>query len=261
MDVISIHVPKTAGSTFGKLLATIYGAERVVLDYDDLPMNPLSRYNVDREGWKSSAAAEIGSIGPDFRAIHGHFPVEKYQEAFPEARRIAWVRHPAFWVISLYYFWKNVPTTTHPLVQRLHAENISLDEFAQDPTVRNRISSVFLGGRPLEAFAFLGIQEHFNEDFATLVRMMGWPEIESDVVNESPEPGYGDRLRELYEDDRLIDRLISLNEKDMALYEEALRLRARRLDQTQAQREKHVRRAVIRAKLDRDRREESSRTA
>jgi Sulfotransferase family len=261
MDVISVHVPKTAGSTFGKLLAKVYGDERIVLDYQDLPMNPLSPYNSDHEAWKVSASAEVQSIGPGFRAVHGHFPVQKYEGAFPEARRIAWVRHPASWVISLYYFWKNVPTTTHPLVQRLHAEDISIDEFAQDPTVRNRISSVFLGGRPLEAFAFLGIQEHFNEDFATLVRMMGWPEIESDVVNESPEPRYSDRRRELYEDDRLIDRLISLNEKDMALYEEALRLRARRLDQAKAQHEKHVRRAAIRAKLDRDRREKSARTA
>ncbi len=261
MDVISVHVPKTAGSTFGKLLETVYGAERIVLDYQDLPMNPLSRYHVDHEGWKSSAAAEVRSIGPDFRAIHGHFPVEKYEEVFPEARRIAWVRHPASWVISLYYFWKNVPTTTHPLVRRLHADNISLDEFAQDPTARNRISSVFLGGRPLEAFAFLGIQEHFDEDFGALVRMMGWPQVESCVVNESPEPGYSARIRELHQDARLIDRLISLNEKDMALYEEALRLRARRLDQAKAQHEKHVRHAAIRAKLDSDRQGDSSRIA
>ena len=125
MDVISVHVPKTAGSTFGSLLGTIYGDERVFKDYDDLPMNPLSRYNVDRADWRSSASARIRSIGPEFRAIHGHFAIEKYDETFPEARRIAWVRHPASWVISLYFYWRNVPTTTHPLIRRLHSEGLS----------------------------------------------------------------------------------------------------------------------------------------
>jgi hypothetical protein len=77
-------------------------------------------------------------------------------------------------------------------------------------------------------------------------------------VNQSPEPSYTDRLRELHEDDRLIDRLISLNEKDMALYEEALALRARRLNQARAEHERHVRRAAIREKLSQERREGSS---
>jgi hypothetical protein len=111
-------------------------------------MNPLSRYTTDHAGWRAAATAEVAAIGPEIRAVHGHFAIEKYEAAFPEARRIAWVRHPARWVISLYYFWKNIPTTTHPLVRRLHADQISIEEFAQDPTVRNRVSRVFLKGTP-----------------------------------------------------------------------------------------------------------------
>jgi hypothetical protein len=242
-------------------LAKVYGDERVHLDYKDVPMNPTSRYRVDHPGWRESATAEVRSIGPQFRAIHGHFAIEKYEDSFPEARRIAWVRHPAAWVISLYYFWQHIETTTNPLVQRLHAGGLSIDEFAQDPLARNQVSSIFLKGTPPEAFAFLGIQEHFEEDSRDLVRMMGWPEADPGVLNPSPEPSYADRRREHYDNDRLIDRLVSLNEGDMALYEAALRIRARRQEQSQARAERPARLIAIREQADRDRRDNHAEVA
>ena len=64
--------------------------------------------------------------------------------------------------------------------------------------------------------------------------MMDWPKADLGFVNRSPEPAYRDCIREIREDDRLVDRLVALNEEDMALYEEALRLRTRRLEQGQA---------------------------
>jgi hypothetical protein len=233
MDVISVHVPKTAGSTFQSMLTTVYGRERIFMDYDDVPMNPLSPYTVDPEGWRRSSSAQVRSIGPEILAVHGHFAVEKYGGVFPEARRIAWVRHPASWVISLYYFWKHAAPTTNPLLLRLQNEQISLDEFAQDPTARNRVSCTFLKGVPLDEFDFVGVQEHFDDDFRDLVLLMGWPEVPSRADNANPEPGYSALIRELHQDHRLIDRLVSLNEGDMALYEEALRLRARRVGPSQ----------------------------
>ena len=234
MELISVHVPKTAGSTFGNFLTTIYGVDRVFKDYDDYPMNPLSRFNVDRDGWRESAEGQVRGIGPEFRAVHGHFVIEKYRDVFPEARRVAWVRHPAAWVISLYYFWKNGPKShdhkTHPLIRRLHNEDLSLLEFAEDESIRDHVSRVFLGGLPPESYDFLGVQEHFNDDLPDLIRLMGWPELPAGFENRSPEPRYDDRLREIREDPRIIDRLVSLNERDMALYEEALRLRSRRIE-------------------------------
>ena len=66
MDVISIHVLKTAGSTFGKYLSSvIYGPERVFLDYDDFVLNPEYPYSTDHEAWRISAEAQVRwAIGP-----------------------------------------------------------------------------------------------------------------------------------------------------------------------------------------------------
>jgi hypothetical protein len=265
MEVISIHVPKTAGSTFGNILTSIYGAGRVFLDYDDFVLNPLSPYNADREGWRTLASAQIRALGPDIRAIHGHFAVEKYRESFPEARRVAWVRHPASWVISLYYHWKNWPRYhlpfANPLIRRLDAEGLSLVEFAEDPIVRNRVSGLFLRGLPLGEFSFLGVQEHFDDDLQELAQMMGWPEVRAGLDNRSPQPGYGDRLRELREDRGLIEHLVALNEEDMALYEEALRLRALRLRERRARAERQARRVAIRERLAGGRGDRSPQTA
>jgi hypothetical protein len=75
---------------------------------------------------------------------------------------------------------------------------------------------------------------------------MGWPDAPSAAVNRNVEPNYDDRLRELHEDDRLIDRLAAWNEEDMALYESVLSLRARRLDQAKTRSARQARLAEIR---------------
>jgi hypothetical protein len=230
-------VPKAAGCTVGKYLTTVYGVDRVYKDYVDYPMNPLSPIQRDRSAWRTSAADQIRSIDRETVAIHGHFVIEKYHGYFPRARRIAWVRHPASWVISLYYFWKNRPIvyteTTNPVIRRLQQENLGLLEFAEDPTVRDVISRIFLGGLPPEEYDFLGVQEHMNDDLGDLARLMGWPEFDPGRENRSPEPAYDERLREIHDDPRVIERLVSLNEGDMALYETVLGLRSRRIEARQ----------------------------
>jgi Sulfotransferase family len=250
MDVISLHVPKTAGCTFRSRLFKIYGEAQTRLDYDDAPMNPTMRYNVDHEGWRASADEEIRAIDPGIRAIHGHFAIEKYEGVFPEAPRITWLRHPASWLISLYHFWKNIPPVSnppsHPLVYRIHIDGITFREFIEDPIARNQVSRYYIGTKSLESFAFVGIQEHFDTDVEHLAQLLGWPEIEVESLNRSPDPNYKDRKGELIADDRLIDRILSLNERDMALYEEAVKLRARRLERSKARAEKHARLVALR---------------
>jgi hypothetical protein len=249
MDMISVHVPKSAGSTFGNFLTTVYGVDRVFKDYDDYPMNPLSPINLDREAWRISADEQVRAISSEFVAVHGHFVIEKYQGFFPEARRIAWVRHPAAWVISLYYFWKNKPKVhnagTNPLIRRLHNEDLALLDFAEDPTIRDCISRVFLGGLPPEEYDFLGIQEHFNTDIRDLVQLMGWPALEPGFENQNPEPAYGERLMAIHQDSQVVDRLIALNEGDMSLYETALKLRNQRIEARQAESDRHNPRCTI----------------
>jgi hypothetical protein len=236
MEVISVHVPKTAGTTFGRLLDEIYGSEAVLRDYDDTPMNPNAPFHSDRRRWRDQTLAKLQAISPEFRAIHGHFSVRKYNGSFPDARRIAWVRHPVSWLISLYFYWKHAGRVDNPLLCKLQDENIPLLEFAEHPAARDRVSGIFLDGLELDDFFFVGIQEHFDEDLSELTRMMGWPEREIGVENSSPDPAYRD-LAHRYRDDRSLTRRIeALNANDMALYERALRLRSRRRGETRTPR-------------------------
>ena len=47
-------------------------------------------------------------------------------------------------MISLYYYWKHWPKDhlpfANPMIRRLDAEQLSLTEFAEDPTIRNKVS-------------------------------------------------------------------------------------------------------------------------
>ena len=229
MEVISVHVPKTAGTTFGKLLSSIYGPERIYMDYNDKPLNPNSVFNIDHSRWQAAAATQVQTIGTDYRVVHGHFPIYKYMNLLKSAKSITWVRHPVSWLVSLYYYWKHTPETDHPLICRLQDEDLSLLEFAEHPLVRNRISQVFLNGLDLADFFFVGIHEHFRDDLWELTHLMGWPNCGVGVENRSPEPGYLALVHQHQSDKRLIDKLQSFNEDDMELYERALRLRTRRL--------------------------------
>lgn len=208
MEIISVHVPKTAGTTFGNLLVRHYGLDRVFKDYQ---------------------GEDLGEVGPEIRVVHGHFIAGKYHGLYPEARRIAWIRHPVPWVISYYYFAKNVPRPKgQPLFARLHDDGLSLLEFAEHPFARNIVWRSYLYGLALEDYFFVGVQEHFRDDLAELNRRMGWPEVEVGVENTNPQAGYRERLEAHLADRALVRRIEALNELDMTMYDRVSRMRGHR---------------------------------
>lgn len=229
MDLISVHVPKTAGTSFRMVLGRVYGPDQIALDYRDVPMDPNAPFNRDPEAWRQSTRALVEGLRPDCRVIHGHFSVTKYRGMFPGARRIAWVRHPVSWMISLYFYWKSVPRTENTFQQRLLDEGLSLAEFVECPEARNRMTRAFLGGVDLADFDFVGVQEYFGDDLRALCRRLGWPAPEAVFENANPAEGYRAEVARIRGDRRFLRRLEALNPEDMRLYERALRLRRRRL--------------------------------
>jgi hypothetical protein len=163
------------------------------------------------------------------RVVHGHFWAAKLHGLFPAAKRITWLRHPVSWVISLYHYSKGcVPDERDHLLCRLQEDNLSLLEFAQHPLARNQVSRYFLYGADLDDFFFVGLTEHFRDDLRVLARMLGWPEVEPRSYNINPEPGYAEAVRGYLSDRQLVARIESYFDRDMALYEQALAMRARR---------------------------------
>jgi len=218
LKLVSVHIPKTAGTSFRKSLKAAYGNDEVVR-LDISLQTGEARLNEKKY--------EANDLPNGTRVVHGHFSPADVLKRFPEAggkQFITWLRDPVERVISNYYY----------LEKRLREEldeegknlNIlqkmqrSLPEYARDEINRNR-QHKFLEGMPLEDFEFVGILEHYAEDLAELGLRLGWESVEEITVNVTArkKPEVSEEIRA---------EIARLNADDMALYERALHLRSRR---------------------------------
>ncbi|MCS6891290.1 MAG: sulfotransferase family 2 domain-containing protein [Rhodovarius sp.] len=91
--LISIHIPKTAGTLLGYILDHGLG-RRVLWDYSD---DYSAAENIQPE-----LADHLDFIKIWFRGIHGHFFYSKWAAVFPDAKFITCLRHPVDRIISQY---------------------------------------------------------------------------------------------------------------------------------------------------------------
>jgi hypothetical protein len=232
VDVISIHIPKTAGTSFRRALEHAYPAGAVLGDYQDHLDDPRHPFHTDPPAWEAAAAAFVRNIEPGVRVVHGHFSAVKYRQAFPSARWITWLRHPVARLVSHYYFWKTFPIAAaplHPLLPPIQDGRLSLVEFAEIPVIRDLARRQYLRGLDLSDFAFVGLQEQYAEDLAALGNLLGWRSAPVASENRNPEPGYSAAVQAVFRDRGLVRRIEALHAGDMELYEEARALRSRRV--------------------------------
>lgn len=213
LQLVSVHIPKTAGTSFRNTLREVYGADKVVRL--DITLEH-EKIRLDEQEWAGPRLPKKVAVA------HGHFSPALFEKYFreTEANFITWLRHPVERVLSNYYY----------LVKRLEEElqeeqkglNIlsklqrSLEEYASAPLNQNRISK-FLAGRQLEDFAFVGIQEHYEQDLQRLAKRLNWPNAPHFKHNVT-----GKRYDVSAE---LRERIADYNQEDMQLYEQGLALR------------------------------------
>lgn len=144
VELIAVHIPKTAGATFQAVLKQVYGAENIYYDYLD-----ASRPRV----YKPS------EIPSQIRAINGHFSISKYENFFPEAKRIIWLRHPIYLLVYLYFYWLYLPLQKgdNTIVGKLQQSQMGIYEFADQPEQRNILCQNTCG-KMIEDFYFVGLQ-------------------------------------------------------------------------------------------------------
>jgi predicted SAM-dependent methyltransferase len=212
VNVLSVHVPKTAGSTFKKLLIQVYSPSCVYLDYQDF-----------------SHSANLNSIPSDTKVIHGHFPIQKYSDHFSDANKITWLRHPISRLISHYFYGRSLPQDEVPF----DMSTLGIIDFAELPWMQNHMT-LHLEGVNLADFCFVGIQEFFVEDLTTLKTLLNWPDVQLTRENQNGQPGYQKYVQEILADQKILHKLIDLNREDLELYEEALQLRANRRQEMDA---------------------------
>src|SRR5262245_10168268 len=164
--LLSIHVPKTAGSSFTQVLSQAYGTG-LLRDYDDLVLDPQAPFHCQQDVWWNRTSDFIEQyVNSRTKVIHGHYSAVKYKDRFPKARWITWLRQPIARLISHYYFWTRLPLDPehpHSLHREVHEGRLSFAEFIEAPTIPNATSRIFLRGLQLDDFEFVGIQEHFDE--------------------------------------------------------------------------------------------------
>jgi|DewCreStandDraft_4_1066084.scaffolds.fasta_scaffold72890_2 hypothetical protein len=223
--LISVHLPKTAGSSFRKSLAEHFG-ERLFEDYGDRPINtPPFRRNLQAlcramlYGAKSFRGIEC---------IHGHFLPLKYAALRfrQQTRWVTWLRDPADRLVSHYHYFQRTYTPAAPsrLQRRMVEEQWSLERFCLCRELRNFYSQ-FLWGLPRGWFDFIGLVEHYAEDmrdFARALLGVALPMYEENVNADKQSRGYT-------VDPELRKQIEAWHARDVALYRQALARRQARL--------------------------------
>lgn len=207
LELISIHIPKTAGTSFYAILQDIYGKSHSI--------------EVKREQARANAGRFQRIVQPEHRVLHGHFHFEEIRNLYDptKVKLVSWLREPVSRVISNYYFF-NRNVNENPNHSEWHRREESLAVYAQYEENRNRMSR-FLQGIELEDLFFFGIQEYFEEDLIRLRVNMGWPAVQS--RSENTNRAYQSKFPPVSED--LKEQIRAWNQADVQLYERAMALR------------------------------------
>jgi hypothetical protein len=172
--LISLHIPKSGGSSFREFLGRLYGDSlRTMYAFEETA--PRMAHTIELE--------------PGTRCLHGHFQADAFDHLLPGALHITWLRHPVERVISGYYqFLRNPHTADESDFNRsFFEEGLNLMEFARHENIR---SSLFwyLNAVPVEAFDFIGITEEYDRSMRVFCQLLGVPEPEaSGTVNTNPD--------------------------------------------------------------------------
>lgn len=209
--IFSMHIPKTAGTSFYKNLE---------LNYTNISPS-LKRRDIIEIRHKNALLDQL--MRRD--VVHGHMT---YNEAIDllgvkSERIIFWVRNPVQRVISNYSFFiqglHNPSRNKQNYLINRHRINESLLEYAEKEENRNRISK-FLGNMDWSRCLFIGRVENFEEDIMELSKSLGWEHVDQTPHNQSSQ-----EKRQIGEDE--LKQIEALNERDMDLYYQILEFKRR----------------------------------
>lgn len=163
--IISVHMPKVAGTSFLHQLKMLYGSQKILLDYDDDPSNPLSIINIDPNYYD---AFPIEALAP-YKVVHGHYHPRKYSRV-NDAFRLTFLRHPISNIKSIYDFWtaQDESLWDHPIFKYFKSEGLTLTRFAMIPKIRYLYTQTYFGGFDMTQFDFVGDYAHYDEELLRL---------------------------------------------------------------------------------------------
>lgn len=219
-EILHVHIPKAAGTAFDAVLAQVYGEEQVERDLSaDTPRSLRG----DPDAWRARMQAEVAPRTSWPRVITGHFALRRYERFRSSAFTIVWLREPAARLLSQYFYWRSQWSTYG--LGAAWARAFPPEQIMEVKWPSNRVTDRFLRGYGLDAFDFVGIQEHFAEDVADLGRILGWPPVEIPSHNRNAASEY----LEFRPSEELLREIREANQADVELYERALERRRARM--------------------------------
>jgi hypothetical protein len=147
---ISIHIPKTAGTTLAYIFD--YGSgRRIMYDYKD----DYSNATMDDPDWWQ---VHKPFIERQFDFVHGHFFYSKYADLFPDADYLVCLRHPVERIISQFNH-VVAEANPHDWQYRTIVEHaLDVGDYAAFDGVRDA-QARHLEGRAIEDYEFVFLSE------------------------------------------------------------------------------------------------------
>jgi hypothetical protein len=216
---ISVHLPKTAGTSFVAALDTHFQT-RLLKDYSDRPGNTpaLERNRAALQASLRNADRVFANVD----CIHGHFLPIKYLTLTyrREVKFITWMRNPVERLLSHFYHWKTYARKPGALRRRFVEEAWSIERFCLGSEVRN-LYWQFFWGFPIDYFDFIGITEFYEDDLAYFSQHYLGASLEAKRLNVRNHGGY-----EI--DPSFRSEIEAFHDRDMQLYRAALEKRLSR---------------------------------
>lgn len=199
LELISVHYAKTGGTSLWAELARHYG-DAIFADHDHDPCNPTQRYNPPTE-LPATVKAVMGHIRPDL------YPIA------PHTKLITFLREPVDKLLSIYFFWRNLPPCGSPEHDAFLANRPSIFSYAEE--IAGVSIEAYFGGFDMSRFDFIGFHDLRHEHLSCLSAMLGF-EIASDVVlNVTP---YSQERISIQSDWKAMSRLREILDVEVTFY-------------------------------------------
>ena len=161
LKIISVHTPKTGGTSIKSALANAFGSAFDV-DYSEDPANPTSPRQLDPGGYFSRRRRLRNGI----RCLHGHFHPGQFD--LDDTFLFTLLRHPVDNIISIYFFWRDLPSQGQPLHDFFLTNRLDIFQMARLPLLRHLYSETYFGGFDMARFDL--VRRH--EDRADALRKL-----------------------------------------------------------------------------------------